>query len=45
MKEFFGKLSAPLEWTSTQIRLRPKGALIVATVAVIAAFIAGARWF
>ncbi|MGM5033536.1 hypothetical protein [Tardiphaga sp. 803_E3_N1_3] len=45
MKAFFDKLSAPLEWTANQIRARPKGFLIAATVVTIAAFVTGARWF
>jgi hypothetical protein len=45
VKAFFSSLSAPLEWTADQVRARPKGFLIVAGVAIGAAFVLGARWF
>ena len=36
MKSFFDSLSAPLEWTADQIRARPKGALIVWAISLVA---------
>jgi hypothetical protein len=36
MKAFFDKLSKPLEWTADQIKARPKGALAVWAVSLVA---------
>lgn len=45
IKAFFSKLSAPLEWTTDQIRVRPKGFLILFAASNIVSFVLGARWF
>ena len=35
LSTFFDRLSAPLEWTSAQIKARPKGALVLWAVSLV----------